>query len=226
MVAVMEPPGRWQILPLYLDSVVYPEGHPRSGETGPVYAFVLESDEYLVLVDTGLGPPHSVIDRYYQPRRRGLEIALAQNNGIEPADVTAVVLTHLHFDHVGWAQLFPGKPLYAQRAEIEAARASDYTIREWVEFDGARYVPVDGPAELAPGLRLIPTPGHTPGHQSIAVDTFGGLMVIAGQAVETAAELEGMVASGELSEAGRTILELEPVRVLFSHDHREWTPGA
>ena len=41
--------GNWNLLPLYLDSVVYPGWHPRFGEVGPVYAFLLESDEYLVL---------------------------------------------------------------------------------------------------------------------------------------------------------------------------------
>lgn len=72
--------GNWNLLPLYLDSVVYPDWHPRFGEVGPVYAFLLESDEYLVLVDTGIGPEQPLIDRLYQPTRRDLPAALAQNN--------------------------------------------------------------------------------------------------------------------------------------------------
>ena len=85
--------GNWNLLPLYLDSVVYPEGHPRFGGVGPVYAFLLESDEYLVLVDTGIGPPHPVIDRIYKPTRRDLPTALSQNNGIALDDISAVILT-------------------------------------------------------------------------------------------------------------------------------------
>ncbi len=220
-----EPAGRWGILPLYLDSVVYPEWHPRSGEVGPVYAYVLESDDYLVLVDTGIGPPHAVIDRLYQPTSRDLSTALAQNNGIAIDDITAVVVTHLHFDHLGGAQNFHGTPLYVQRAEWEAAQAPKFTIPAFLEFPGANFVLVDGDTELAPGLRLIATPGHTPGHQSVAFETPAGTMVLAGQAIETKAELESMLSTDTLSEAARRIMALNPAAIWFSHDHEVWRPA-
>lgn len=214
--------GRWNVLPLYLDAVVYPDGHPRHGESGPVYAYLLEDDEHLFLVDTGIGPPHPLIDRLYQPVRRDLGMALAQNNGIQLDDIDLVVLSHLHFDHVGGAQAFRGTPLYVQRAEWDAAQAPGYTIPEFLDFPGANFVMVDGEVELLPGFRLIPTPGHTPGHQVVAVSTPIGAVVLAGQAVETCAELERMLAGGALSEAARRIVEARPTRVWFSHDHRIW----
>lgn len=224
--------GRWNVLPLYLDAVVYPNGHPRHGESGPVYAYLLEDDEHLVLVDTGIGPPHPLIDRLYHPGRRDLGMALAQNNGIQLDDIDLVVLSHLHFDHVGGAQAFRGTPLYVQRAEWDAAQAPGYTIPEFLDFPGANFVMVDGEVELLPGFRLIPTPGHTPGHQSLAVSTPIGAVVLAGQAVETRAGLEAMLAGGALSDAARRIVAARPARVWFSHDHRIWgepvnpaTPG-
>ena len=217
--------GGWNVLPLYLDSVVYPEWHPRAGEVGPVYAYLLESDDYLVLVDTGIGPPHELIDRLYRPTRRDLPTALAQNNGNLLEDITAIVLTHLHFDHVGGAHHFPGTPLYVQRAEWDAAHAPKYTIPEFLDFPGANFVLLDGDTQLAPGLRLVATPGHTPGHQSVAVETPAGTMVLAGQAVETKAELETLLAADALSEAAARILEAGPVTVWFSHDHQSWAPG-
>lgn len=216
------PGERWNILPLYLDSVVYPDWHPRFGEVGPVYAYLVEDDEHLFLVDTGIGPEHPLIDRLYQPTRRDLSLALAQNNGIGFDDIDAVVLSHLHFDHAGGAQAFRGTPIYVQRAEWEAARAPKYTIPEFLDFPGANFVMVDGDAELAPGLRLISTADHTPGHQAVAVSTAAGVVVLAGQAIETCTELEAMVANGELSDGAKRILELDPVRVWFSHDHRPW----
>jgi hypothetical protein len=56
----------------------------------------------------------------------------------------------------------------------------------------------------------------------VAVGTPAGVIVLAGQAIETCAELEVMIQSGELNDAGKRIVELEPVAVVFSHDHRQW----
>ena len=87
---------------------------------------------------------------------------------------------HLHFDHCGGNRLFPGIPIRVQRREREAACEPGYTIPEWVEFPGARYVELEGEEEIVPGVRVLPTPGHTPGHQSVLVDTDDGLVVVAG----------------------------------------------
>jgi N-acyl homoserine lactone hydrolase len=66
-----------------------------------------------------------------------------------------VINTHLHFDHCGGNRLFPGVPIYVQRSEREAARRPDYTIPEWVEFEGATYEELDGPAEIESERRLL-----------------------------------------------------------------------
>jgi len=107
-----------------------------------------------------------------------------------------------------------------QEAELEAATVADYTIREFVDFPGARYEPLDGEAEIAPGIRVVLTP-HTPGHQSVVIETDSGPLVIAGQALETVDELH------EGGEVAGLLLSLEPTRILFSHDDRVWqTPAA
>ena len=226
--------GRWNVLPLYLDSVVYPDWHPRFGEMGPVYAYIVEDGQHLILVDTGIGPEHPLIDRLYQPTRRDLATTLAQNNGIAIDDVDAVVISHLHFDHVGGAQAFRGTPIYVQKAEWEAAQAAKYTVPEFLDWPGANFVLLDGDVELALGLRLTVTGGHTPGHQVVAVETELGTMVLAGQIVETKAEMDLFVATGQLKDwngdgsqserlpGARRVLQLEPERVWFSHDHEVW----
>ena len=229
--------GGWNILPLHLDSMVYPDWHPRFGDVGPVYAYVVKDDQHLILVDTGIGPEHPIIDRLYHPTRRDLATALAQNNGIAIEDIDAVVISHLHFDHVGGTQAFRGTPVYAQRVEWEAAQEPKYTIPAFLEFPGANFVMLDGDTEFAPGLRLVVTAGHTPGHQVVAVSAPTGTLVLAGQIVETKAEMAGFVSTGELRDwskdgsqterlaGARKVLDLDPATVWFSHDHQPWEAG-
>jgi len=77
---------------LRLADLIYPEGHPRYGETGPVFAFLVDHPDGPVLVDTGIGPPHQLIDRLYKPARYPLEEALA-GLGLAPKDVRLIVKT-------------------------------------------------------------------------------------------------------------------------------------
>ncbi|MEX2081735.1 MAG: MBL fold metallo-hydrolase [Dehalococcoidia bacterium] len=217
----------WEVLPLHLADVVYPDWHPRFGDVGPVYAFLLRRDGAVLLVDTGLGPAHADIDRHYQPTRYSLADAL-RKHGATTEEVDGVILTHLHFDHVGNAMQLPSIPLYAQEDELKAAKEAGYTIPEWLAFRRAAFVGIEGDRELRPGLRLIATPGHTPGHQSVAVDTAGGLVVIAGQALETANELRGVLNGQRLEDAVRRtsaarLTALQPAAMLFSHDHERWS---
>jgi N-acyl homoserine lactone hydrolase len=98
-----------------------------------------------------------------------------------PREVVCVINTHLHFDHCGGNRLFPGVPIHVQARELVDARSVvDYTVREWVDFEGATCVEHRGEAEVLPGLRLLPTPGHSIGHQAVLVDTEEGLNVLGG----------------------------------------------
>lgn len=214
----------WSIQPLHLADVVYPESHPRSG-IGPVFAFLLRGADSSFLIDAGLGPPHELLDRLYAPPfRRDPADALREAE----AEPEGIIVTHLHFDHIGGAQDLPGIPIHVQRAEREAAREPGYTVPEFVDFPGADYHLLDGDTELAPGLRVIATPGHTPGHQSVAIDTAEGLAVVAGQAAETVDEWECFLAgTWQPAEANavaslQRLRDLRPQRVYFSHDHATW----
>jgi len=104
--------------------------------------------------------------------------------------VTVVVNTHLHFDHCGGNRLFPGVPIHVQRQELADARTQEgYTIREWVDFPGATYVEHDGEAEILPGVRLVPAPGHSAGHQIVVVETDEGPVVLGGDVGYSFAEI-------------------------------------
>ena len=104
----------------------------------------------------------------------------------------------------------PGHP--DPRAATRArGRADDYTAREWVDFPGATYVEHDGEAEIVPGVRVLPTPGHTPGHQSVLVDTDDGLVICAGDVGYTWPQFDE-------SESGRLLLSLGPRRIWLAHE--------
>ena len=141
---------------------------PKAEVLPPRNAMALD---ILVLVDTGMIDSTSELDAEWGVRFDALKI---------PHDVVCVINTHMHFDHCGGNRLFPGIPIHVQRAELEAARAPGHTIEEWVDFDGANYVEHEGEAVVLPGVRLLPTPGHAPGHQWVLVDTDDGLVVIGG----------------------------------------------
>jgi N-acyl homoserine lactone hydrolase len=138
-----------------------------------------------LLFDTGIGEGDAEVEAHYRPRRIPLREALAVA-GATPDEVVAVANCHLHLDHAGGNPELPGRPVHVQRAELALARTEGHTFPQLVDFPGARYEVLDGEAELAPGVRLIPTPGHTAGHQSLLVDAADGGVLLAGQTHDTA----------------------------------------
>ena len=206
----------------------HPADGPLAGRTGIVMAYGVVHPAGLLLFDTGIGTGDADIEEAYHPVVQDLRSLLGRR-GLEPDDVVALACSHLHFDHAGQNGAFPGRPIHVQAAEREAARAPDYTIDAWVDFPGARYIEEDGETELLPGVRLIPTPGHTPGHQSLVVDSVAGRTVLVGQALYTRAEWDGASGpgvSGLESAWDETayrasvarLRALQPDVVLFGHD--------
>ena len=171
------------------------------GARWPNSIHVIDHPDGRVLVDTGMIDSTPELDAEWGVRFDAAKI---------PRDVLCVINTHLHFDHCGGNRLFAGTPIHVQRNEREAARAEGYTINEWVEFDGATYIEHDGEAEVLPGVRLLPTPGHTDGHQSVLVDTDDGLVVLAGDVGYTWKAFDG-------SESGQLLMSLAPRRIWLAH---------
>ena len=160
-------------------------------EWWPSYAHAVMHRDGVFLFDNGVGFGNAEIASMFSPRVTAIEDALAEH-GISLADVTGVANCHLHFDHSGQnARLPSGVPIFVQRTEWAMVHEPDYTVPEWIDAPGLSYEVLDGEIEVAPGLRLIPTPGHTVGHQSLVLDASDGTVVLAGQAVQSRAEWEG-----------------------------------
>jgi glyoxylase-like metal-dependent hydrolase (beta-lactamase superfamily II) len=220
-------PAGVEVVPLQLGHVT-PRAGPFSGRRTLIQAFLIQHADGAILVDTGVGSGHPGIDKLYERELVPLTDALS-DWGFKPSDVVAVINTHLHFDHCGQNQLFAGVPIYVQAAEYEAAAAYAYTVPEWFRFEGAAYQQRTSEAEVADGVSVVPTPGHTPGHQSVRVETSSGLAFIAGHAAYTAAEYAGEEpAPGgdwddvEYAQSLALLRTLDPQRVYFSHDAAVW----
>jgi N-acyl homoserine lactone hydrolase len=203
-----------------------------AGQTGVVVAYAIRHPGGVFLFDTGFGFGNQELDDYYQVRARDVLREL-RAGGIDPGEITAVANCHLHADHSGQNNRFPGIPIYVQPAEWAIAHGpEEYTILDWIDFEGARYEHRAGDHEVAPGIRIFATPGHSPGHQSLVVETPDGPLLLAGQAVYSRGEWQGIDGSREGATTARDgdayarstarLRALNPKRVLFGHDRRGW----
>jgi glyoxylase-like metal-dependent hydrolase (beta-lactamase superfamily II) len=171
---------------------------------------LVETPDALVLVDTGVGNKeeekfHDIygIENRGSPTR--LEDAI-RAAGHRPDDVDVVISTHLHFDHAGGNTLrapdgavlpaFPQARYVVQRGEYDFAQQANERIR--ASYMAPNYEPiaqaglwdfVDGETEIVPGVSVIPTPGHTPHHQSVLVRSEGETACFLADLVPTAAHL-------------------------------------
>lgn len=175
----------------------------RAGERVevPSTVFLIEAAE-TVLVDTSFGPPAAMAARHpgfdcHRPAEWRLEAVLG-DEGYRPSDIDAVILTHLDWDHCYNLDLFDDIPVYVQREELAYARDPYPMHAERYEaavdggppWDGHDLTPLDGETELCPGVVAFPSPGHTVGHQSVAVDTPDGTTVVAADALPTSENVD------------------------------------
>ena len=169
---------------------------------------LVEHDDGPVLIDTGLGNKETAkfkdiygVENEGRTGRTCLEDALAER-GYRPEDVRWVINTHLHFDHAGGntfrdpdgnvALSFPRARYVVQKGELDfASHTNERTAASYLapNFATVPFTLLDGEAEVLPGLRSVPTPGHVPYHQSILVESGGERACFLADVVPTSAHL-------------------------------------
>lgn len=183
-------------LPAELPRWLYPHYVDDAGNLlVAIQSFVIESNDELVVVDCCFGEGH---DLPYQipmdPDQYGQSLAAA---GFSPDDVTTVVCTHLHLDHSGrntsqrdgaWVPTYPNATYlvtadeYASWRQSSAPnRAAAETVEPLVAHDVLRLTETDH--AITAEIRLIATPGHTPGHAAVRIESDGEVAVISGDVI-------------------------------------------
>lgn len=205
-------------------------------------SLLVESRDGLVLVEAGYGDKWNERERaMYGLEERTAIDALAEL-GVDPRDIAHVVLTHLHFDHaagltraaaVGTESVFANARIHVQRQEWTDALSNRSTmtrtyLRSHLDPVSRQIELHDGACTPLAGIELLPTAGHTWGHQSILLDAPGGRILYAGDACPTvhhahpAASLGYDMMAYESMLSKREILgraSREGWRIALDHDH-------
>jgi len=228
-----------EIFVLRLDFGYFVRPAEETGSTAPrvepVLGYVVQHPKGTLLFDSGMAS-HPDVDDHYRPRRIALPDAL-HAAGLAVEDLTVVANCHLHFDHCGGNPSLTGLPIVVQEVELAAAHHPDYTLPELVDAPGLTYQKASGDVEIFPGVTVIPTPGHTDGHQSVVIRRGdGSVIVLAGQSHDAATAYSADALALRASDDGhppplpltrawmRRLVDLNPSRVYFAHDHAVWMP--
>ena len=238
----------------YLDlelAMMVPDREPGTRWTVPVPAFLVVHRAGRLLFDTGVhcAAITDPVGRLGETRARRFGVRSQPGDdvvsqlallGLRPDDVTHVANSHFHFDHCGGNEFFPRSTFLVQRRELEAARdpavlAEKRYAPSAPDFDHPlAYRPVDGEHDVFGDgtVVLIPTHGHTPGHQSLRVRAGKGAdLVLAADACYTRENMDRDLLPGVLwdpDEMARSLARLRALRdregatVIFGHDPDQW----
>jgi glyoxylase-like metal-dependent hydrolase (beta-lactamase superfamily II) len=214
---------------------------PHHSVLSPYTCLLIETGRHVALIDTGAGPGG---------RSSGAILGRLEMAGIRPRDVDTVILTHAHPDHIGGTVGAGGRPVFSNARHVlsesewefwgrsnpdlsllrvphevrdslgPAARRSIETLRFQIET-------VDAEREIVPGVRVLPAPGHTPGHLAVLVESDGERLLHIGDAAVHPLHVEfpelqnGFDQNpGQAAETRRALLDLaasERMRVMAFH---------
>ncbi len=195
--------------------------------------FLVEGAGHVALIDTGIDDLESYLTeeqcKQLRPDPSRTTRELLASRGVEPEDIDTLILTHLHFDHYANAKLFSRARIVVNRTEFLHVLQPDnrlYMPRKgfprdvfaWLVDDAwERLELVDGEVEVLPGVRLIETGGHSPGHQIVTVETSQGLVVIPGDEVYRYDNLEQSIPVGYFYDFEKLVRAMDLLRSLAGH---------
>ncbi len=163
----------------------------------PVTVFLIQNGDKKVLVDTGMSNTE-IAEKYHHPGSKQPEgyaiYEQLEKLGIKCEEITDIIFTHLHWDHVYYLDKFVNAKLYVQRKEYEFAvnpiplyykSYEESRLGLTPQFDGKEFNLIDGEAEIMDGISVYPSPGHSIMHQSVAVNTKEGVFHCCGDLIFT-----------------------------------------
>jgi glyoxylase-like metal-dependent hydrolase (beta-lactamase superfamily II) len=165
--------------------------------------FLVEIDDRLILIDVGIGPKPTY------PNTGGAFRNALLARGVKLNDITDVILTHLHYDHLGWISrdghpMFPNATLHCDRRdwnlfvdpdsegsrnEFKFLTPENSPQTKLAPFEEGTIAFWEGEAEILPGLRTLDAPGHTPGTVVFEITSAGERGIILGDVAHTVPEL-------------------------------------
>lgn len=184
-------------------SLTFQRGHDRKA-TVSIIMFVILGAEHPIVVDTGTGTVKQTRERHNFTLERSREqepLEALKRIGVDPNEVRTVVNTHLHWDHCSNNHLFPHADVIVQKDEmayaVDPLPPSRFSYERhsgmtpfWVESFSQIKI-IDGDVDLAPGVRAVQLPGHTPGSQGVVVNAGERDYLIAGDCVSCHANWDG-----------------------------------
>jgi len=212
----------------------------------PYHAWLIEDPKHTIMVDTCVSVrwrevhPEPLVKAYppHLEHDERLDTLLAKV-GFNKSDVDIVINTHLHYDHCGNNEMFPQARFLVNENELRHAKnpgwwdAAGY-VQALFNVPGLKYKTVKGTMKVTPGVSIIPTTGHSPGHQSVLVQLEKtGLLVIGGDAIYLRENLEIPILPGiywnaeKYANSMKKLKQLVDVRkatLLLSHSPEYLTP--
>jgi glyoxylase-like metal-dependent hydrolase (beta-lactamase superfamily II) len=170
------------------------DGTFEPGLMVPVPIWFIEGEDRKILIDTGLGDCEEIMRLQY---RYGIDYLARKSKeqeivtglgakGLKPEDIEIVVLTHLHFDHIGNTELFKNARFIVQKSEIPMLicppRFATFYYREWsdrITNISDRLISIEGNLKLTKTIELVKVGGHSPGQMAVFVQTAKGRVCIA-----------------------------------------------
>jgi glyoxylase-like metal-dependent hydrolase (beta-lactamase superfamily II) len=177
----------------YRYDIARKDGTITEGVMVPVPVWLLEGTNQKILVDTGLGDINEVSS---MQSRYGVDFVASRSpdqdlvaglarHGVKPEEIDIVILTHLHFDHVGNNELFPNAKFIVQKDELpQAEKPPHFCMFYYPEYSYKidmirdRLEVIDGDYQLEPLVRLVKIGGHTPGCMVVMVETDLGTVCL------------------------------------------------
>ena len=163
----------------------------------PVTVFLVEGNGKKIMIDLGMSNTE-IAGKYHHPgsiQPEGCAVyEQLEKRGVSPDEITDIIFTHLHWDHVYYLPKFTKAKLHVQRKEYEFAlnpiplyyKSYEYPVLGLEpQFKDREFILYDGEAEIYDGISVYPSPGHSIGHQTVTVNTTEGVYHCCGDLIFT-----------------------------------------